>query len=64
LFFQEVIAVMEYMTVTQVARILRKRKAFVRDEIKAGSLRAVKLGPRGTRISEEALQAYINKMPA
>ncbi len=55
---------MEYMTVTQVARILRKRKAFVRDEIKAGSLRAVKLGPRGTRISEEALQAYINKMPA
>ncbi len=55
---------MEYMTVAQVSRILRKRKAFVRDEIKAGRLRAVKLGHRGTRISEEALQAYINQMSA
>jgi excisionase family DNA binding protein len=55
---------MECMTVAQVARILLKRQAFVRGEIKAGRLRAVKLGPRGTRISEEALQAYINKMSA
>ena len=54
----------EYMTVAQVAYLLHKRTAFVRAEIKAGRLRAVKLGPRGTRISEEALRDYIDNMAA
>ncbi len=54
----------EFLTVAQVAKILHKRTAFVRDEIKAGRLKAAKLGIRGTRISEEAVREYIAKMVA
>ncbi len=55
---------MKLYTVREVAAILHKRQAFVRAEIAAGRLAAVRLGPRGTRISEEALREYITKMVA
>lgn len=53
---------MKLYTVREVAAILRKRQAFVRAEIAAGRLAAVKLGTQGTRITEEALREYISKM--
>lgn len=53
---------MKLYTVAEVAKILHKRQAFVRAEIAAGRLDAVKLGPRGTRITEETLREYISKM--
>jgi excisionase family DNA binding protein len=55
---------MKYYTVREVATILHKRQQFIRYEIAAGRLRAVRLSVRGTRISEEALREYMSKMAA
>lgn len=49
-------------TVREIAQILKKRQAFVRAEIAAGRLDAMKLSQRGIRISEEALQQYMRKL--
>ena len=48
----------EYLTVKEVARILRKRPATVREYIKAGRLKAKKVG-RDYRIAKRDLQAFL-----
>jgi excisionase family DNA binding protein len=52
----------EYLTVTEVARIIKVRPAFIRAEIKRGSLPAIQfMGKRGTMIRRSILDAYMRK---
>lgn len=51
----------EQMTVKEVAARLRVSDGLVRDEIRRGHLRATKVGTI-YRISEQQLQAYINRV--
>ncbi len=51
---------MKFYTVEEVAKILRVNERTVRNLIEAGELRATRVG-RQYRISEEALQEYIER---
>jgi excisionase family DNA binding protein len=52
----------EYMTVTEAARIIKVRPAFIRAEIKRGSLPAIQFsGKRGTMIRRTILGAWMRK---
>lgn len=48
----------EYMTVEEVAAILRVHPATVRDLIQAGELAAIRVRKRGIRISRSDFEAY------
>lgn len=50
----------EMLTVNDVAERFSVQPATVRGWIKARALATVKLGPRGTRVSEEALRAFVS----
>jgi excisionase family DNA binding protein len=50
---------MEYVTVRELGRLLKRSEQAIRDDIKRGRIPAIKTGPRGLRIDlEEALRAF------
>jgi excisionase family DNA binding protein len=49
----------KYLTVQSVAETLSCTTKYIYELIQAGSLKAIKIGERGLRISEKSLQEFI-----
>ncbi len=47
------------LKVSEVCALLRLSRPTIHQMCKLGTLRAVKLGPRGTRISQESIDEYL-----
>jgi excisionase family DNA binding protein len=60
----EVLLMQTMYTVEQIAKNLQVRKAFVYELIVTGRLRAVRLSERRFRITENALQEFLEKEEA
>ncbi len=53
---------MRYYTVPEVAQMLRVSKSYVYDIILRGELKSIRLSERRTRISEEALLEFTERI--
>lgn len=52
---------LQYYTVPEVAKILKKSRSFIYDMINQGKLEGIKISVRGTRIHIRAIERFIKQ---